>query len=32
MFIEATPAMITFTPILYPIALKLGIDPCTSAS
>jgi C4-dicarboxylate transporter, DctM subunit len=27
MFIDATPAMITFTPILYPIALKLGIDP-----
>ncbi len=27
MFIDATPAMITFTPILYPIALKLGIEP-----
>ena len=27
MFIDATPAMITFTPILYPIAQKLGIDP-----
>jgi tripartite ATP-independent transporter DctM subunit len=26
MFIDATPAMITFTPILYPIAQKLGID------
>ena len=27
MFIDATPAMITFTPILFPIAQKLGIDP-----
>ena len=27
MFIDATPAMITFTPILFPIAMKLGIDP-----
>ncbi len=27
MFIDATPAMITFTPILYPVAQKLGIDP-----
>ena len=27
MFLDATPAMITFTPILYPIANQLGIDP-----
>ena len=27
MFIDATPAIITFTPILFPIAQKLGIDP-----
>ncbi len=27
MFLDVTPAIITFTPILYPIALKLGIDP-----
>jgi C4-dicarboxylate transporter DctM subunit len=27
MFIDATPAMITFTPILFPIAVKMGIDP-----
>ena len=27
MFLDATPAMITFTPILYPIAHQLGIDP-----
>ena len=27
MFIESTAAMITFTPILYPIAMKMGIDP-----
>jgi C4-dicarboxylate transporter DctM subunit len=27
MFFDATPAMITFTPILYPIANQLGIDP-----
>jgi TRAP-type C4-dicarboxylate transport system permease large subunit len=27
MFLDVTPAIITFTPILYPVALKLGIDP-----
>lgn len=27
MFFDATPAMITFTPILHPIANQLGIDP-----
>ena len=27
MFLDVTPAIITFTPILYPIAQKLGIDP-----
>jgi C4-dicarboxylate transporter, DctM subunit len=27
MFLDVTPAMITFTPILYPVAQKLGIDP-----
>ena len=27
MFIESTAAIITFTPILFPIALKMGIDP-----
>jgi tripartite ATP-independent transporter DctM subunit len=27
MFLDVTPAIITFTPILYPIAQRLGIDP-----
>ena len=27
MFIESTAAIITFTPILFPIAMKMGIDP-----
>jgi C4-dicarboxylate transporter, DctM subunit len=27
MFIESTAAIITFTPILYPVAMKMGIDP-----
>jgi C4-dicarboxylate transporter, DctM subunit len=27
MFIDVTPAMITFAPILFPIAMQLGIDP-----
>jgi tripartite ATP-independent transporter DctM subunit len=27
MFLDVTPAIITFTPILYPVAQKLGIDP-----
>jgi len=27
MFIESTAAIITFTPILYPVAVKMGIDP-----
>jgi C4-dicarboxylate transporter DctM subunit len=27
MFLDVTPAMITFTPILYPISQRLGIDP-----
>lgn len=27
MFIDATPAIITFTPILFPVAVKLGVDP-----
>jgi len=27
MFLDVTPAIITFTPILYPVAHRLGIDP-----
>ncbi len=27
MFIESTAAIITFTPILFPVAMKMGIDP-----
>lgn len=27
MFIDVTPAIITFSPILFPIAMQLGIDP-----
>jgi C4-dicarboxylate transporter DctM subunit len=27
MFLDVTPAIITFTPILYPVARQLGIDP-----
>jgi len=26
-FMDATPAIIIFTPILYPVSQKLGIDP-----